>query len=339
MKKFFKSGISISNKGQEGDESLAEYFTSVTGDVEISEMGVCQPHEHVYIVETPALTTNPLIRICNLEASIRELCLYQKAGGKALVDANPLATGRDALALRTASRMSGVQIIATTGYHIPSFYQSNHWIWTMGEEELTGLFTSELTEGMYQGGHYELPEHRTDIRAGLVKAMLTEEGVAGRTEVLLRAAGRAAVAGGASLMLHTEYGKGALDAIRLLHEIGLPSERILICHVDRQVEDYGIHEAIADTGVYLEYDTLTLFEFHNNISEVKLMRHMVERGHLRQLLISTDPTVDRLKSYGGNVGMDYILTHFIPLLLESGFTEDMIRMINQENPARALQRV
>lgn len=318
---------------------MMEYFTSVTGDVEISEMGVCQPHEHVYIVETPALTTNPLIRLCNLEASIRELKLYKKAGGRTLVDANPLATGRDALALQTASRVSGVQIIATTGYHIPSFYQKNHWIWTMGEEELTELFTSELVKGMYQGGHYEVPEHQTEIRAGLVKAMLTEEGVSGRTEVLLRAASRAAIAGGASLMLHTEYGKGALDAIQLLLELGLSAERILICHVDRQVEDYGIHEAIADTGVYLEYDTITLFEFHNNISEVKLLRHMVDRGHLGQILLSTDPTVDRLKSYGGNVGMDYILTQFAPLLLEFGFTEEMIRVLNQENPARALKRV
>ena len=58
------------------------YFTSVTGDIGIDKMGVCQPHEHVYIVETPALTTNSLIRLCNLEASIRELKLYREAGGQ-----------------------------------------------------------------------------------------------------------------------------------------------------------------------------------------------------------------------------------------------------------------
>lgn len=302
-------------------------------------MGVCQPHEHVYIVETPALSTNPELQLCNLGASLNELKLYKAAGGATLVDANPLATGRDALALRTVSRASGVQIIATTGYHIPLFYEKEHWIWKYDEDRLAEIFTSELTEGMYQGGHYEEPQHRTDIRAGLVKAMLTGEGVKGRTKTLLRAAGRAAVEGGSSLMLHTEYGKGALDAVRILGDLGLPPERILICHVDRQAEDYGIHEAIADTGVYMEYDTITLFEFHSNISEVKLLRHMVDRGHLKRLLISTDPTADRLKSYEGNVGMDYILTQFIPLLKEFGFTEDMIRTINVENPARALKRV
>lgn len=318
---------------------MKEYFTSVQGDMPVGEMGICQPHEHVYIVETPALSANPAIRLCNLEASINELKLYKAAGGTTLVDANPLATGRDALALRTASRMSGVQIIATTGYHIPSFYYPGHWIWTMEEEQLSALFASELLEGMYQGGHYEVPEHRTDIRAGLVKAILTSEGAVGRTEVLLRAAGRAAAAGGCSLMLHTEYGKGALEAVRILEECGLPPKRILICHVDRQAEDYGIHEAIADTGVYMEYDTITLFEFHNNISEVKLLRHMIDRGHLDQILISTDPTADRLKSYEGNVGMDYILTHFVPLLKEFGFTEEEIRKIQRKNPAEALKRV
>lgn len=318
---------------------MAECFTSVLGDLDLCQMGVCQPHEHVYIVETPALTTNPLIRLNNLDASIRELLLYRKAGGTTLVDANPLATGRDALALETASRVSGVQIIATTGYHIPSFYNDDHWIWTADEDKLTDLFQEELTKGMYQGGHYEWPTHRTDIRAGLVKAMLTDEGVKGRTRTLLSAAGRAAAQAGSSLMLHTEYGKGALDAIRLLGDVGLPPERILICHVDRQAKDYGIHEAIADTGVFMEYDTITLFEYHNNLDEVKLLQHMISRGHLGQILISTDPTADRLKSYAGNVGMDYILTHFIPLLKEFGFTDEMIRTINQENPARALRRI
>jgi predicted metal-dependent phosphotriesterase family hydrolase len=34
-----------------------------------------------------------------------------------------------------------------------------------------------------------------------------------------------------------------------------------------------------------------------------------------------------------------IRDRFIPLLLEFGFTEEMIRILNQENPARALRRV
>lgn len=311
---------------------------TVTGQIDDRRAGHCQPHEHVYITQTPALLSNPELRLNNLAASIKELELYKRAGGDTLVDANPLAAGRDALALKTASEVSGVQIIACTGYHIPVFYSKDHWIWDAPEEKLEDIFEKELTDGMFLGGCYGWPNYQTDIKAGLVKAMLTQEGVSGRTRVLLRAAGRAAARTGTSLMLHTEYGKGALEAIQLLAEQGLAPERILICHVDRQVEDFTIHEQIARTGVFMEYDTITLFEFHDNESEIRMLRYMADRGFLDQILISTDPTADRLKSYGGRYGMEYILGTFIPRLRECGFTEEEIYRITRENPVRALSR-
>lgn len=316
-----------------------EHITTVLGEVELEQVGWCQPHEHVYIVETPALIDHAELRINNLQASIHELAMYKNAGGRTLVDANPLATGRDARALAEASRMSGVNIIATTGYHIPIFYSQEHWIWTVDESRLTNLFIEELNEGMYLGGCYGWPECRTSYKAGLVKAMLTGTGVEGKTKELLSAAGRAAKETGTSLMLHTEYGKGAIEAVELLGKIGLPADRILMCHVDRQAEDYSIHEAIASTGVFMEYDTITLFEFHDNLSEINLLRHMLEKGFKNQILLSTDPTVDRLKSYGADVGMDYILTSFAPQLKAGGFEDALIKQFMVTNPAQALKKL
>lgn len=312
------------------------FIETVTGPIDGEKVGHCQPHEHVYITQTPALSTNPELRLNNLASSIDELKLYKKAGGNTLVDANPLATGRDALALKDASEVSEINIIACTGYHIPIFYSKEHWIWSAPEEKLEELFRKELTEGMYLGGCYGWPSYQTDIKAGLVKAMVTEEGVSGRTETLIRAAGHAAAATGTSLMLHTEYGKGALEAVQLLKELGMKVEQILICHTDRQVKDLSIHEKIAATGVFMEYDTITLFEFHDNESEIEMLKHMIGRGHLKQILISTDPTADRLKSYGGTYGMDYILTEFIPMLYKKGFATEEIVQMTRENPRRAL---
>jgi len=311
-------------------------ISTVAGLIDGAELGVCQPHEHVYVTETIALLTHPELRISNLPASIEELRLYKKAGGCSVVDAQPLATGRDARALLEASRLSGVNIIATTGYHLPFFYPENHWIFTSDVDKLTALFVSEVKQGMFLGGSYFWPEQRTDIRAGLVKAQIGKMGVYGREEYLLRAAGQASVEADVSLMLHTEYGRGALDAIRLLSDIGLPSERVLICHMDRQTEDLGIHREVAQSGAFLEYDTITLFQYHNNASEMELLRYMTDHGFLKQLLLSTDPTVDRLKSYGALVGMDYLLTAFLPLMEQSGFTKEMLRTIMVENPLRAL---
>lgn len=314
------------------------YVTTVLGDIPSSNLGHCQPHEHIYIVETPALLKNEELRINNLPASIAELQLYKAAGGGSVVDAQPLATGRDARALVDASRESGVNIIACTGYHIPVFYNKDHWIYSANEEELTELFIEELTKGMFLGGCYSWPHYQTDIKAGAVKAMLNKDGVSGRVKVLLRAAGRAACKTGTPLILHTEFGAGTIDALNLLDKVGLPPERVMVCHVDRQANDYVIHREIAATGAYLEYDTITLFEFHDNDSEIRLILHMLEQGYVDRLLISTDPTVDRLKSYGGQVGMDYILTEFLPKLRKAGVSEEFIQKMTRDNPARILQR-
>ncbi|MBS6395915.1 MAG: phosphotriesterase [Clostridiales bacterium] len=314
-------------------------FETVLGQVSEDEMGHTQPHEHIYIAGTIDQIRCKEICINNFPASMEELKLYRRAGGKTIVDANPLATGRDALALRDLSRLTQVNIIASTGYHIPKFYPEQHWIWDVTAERLSDLFADEIENGMYQDGTWYFPEYRTDCKAGVVKAMIDYNGLKNpQTVKLLTAAGLAAKRTGTSLMLHTE-GVDVLEAIDFLAgKLGIPEKKLLICHVDRQTKDYTVHEMVAKTGVYLEYDTITLFEFHNAASEIELLHHMIENGFLNQLLISTDPTTDRLKSYYGTVGMDYILTEFIPLLEQRGFSKEKIFQITHANPWAALSK-
>lgn len=314
------------------------FVTTVLGNLEIEQLGYCQPHEHVYITETPALLIHEELRINNLAASIEELKLYKAAGGTSLVDANPIATGRDARALADASKISGVNIVASTGYHIPIFYDQNHWIWKTNRDALIRLFVEELTKGMYLGGSYGWPTYRTDIKAGLVKAALIK-GCLEKENNLFLAAGYAAIEAGTSIMIHTEYGRDAVKAIKILEEIGLAPERVLIAHADRQTEEFSIHEAIAQTGAFLEYDTLTMFEIHDNESEIELIQHMILSGYKNQILLSTDPTADRMKSYSGQVGIDYIHRTFIPALRKSGISKEDIEQIMRSNPARALERI
>ena len=115
--------IKKENNFQKGGGMNLYSFESVLGTITEKEMGHTQPHEHVYIVGTIDQIRCKEICINNFPASMEELKLYKEAGGSAVVDANPLATGRDALALKDLSRLTGVQILATTGYHIPNFIQ------------------------------------------------------------------------------------------------------------------------------------------------------------------------------------------------------------------------
>lgn len=300
----------------------------VTGILPAGQLGHCQMHEHLYVAEGPATRKFPALLIDDAERSAQELRLYRNAGGGSIVDAQPGGAGRDAARLKQISLASGVPIVAVTGYHLPHFYPEGHWLLTEGREKLEERFSAELS-----GGCAEAP----DVRPGAVKAALSAAVCSGAEKERFLAAAGAAAKAGVPLIVHTEKGFDAVRAAELAGEAGVPAHRILICHADRQAEDFAIHDAIADTGVMLEYDTIGRFKYHDDESEVRLIRHMLERGHGAQLLFSLDTTRERLFSYGGAIGLTYLFDVFLPALMRAGVPEEIVRRIMMDNPRRVFE--
>ncbi len=338
---------------------------TVLGPVDAGALGHFQPHEHLIVRQTPAAEKNPALLIDDEEKSLLELCDYLRAGGGAIADAQPGGAGRDAAALVRLSEKSGVHIVAVTGYHRPMFYPPGHGIFSEDGSRLRERFLMELTVGIEEGcawqragetgerpalGHVgprnravsglpcggESADHgRLSARAGAVKAALGPDGPTGRDGVLLRAAASAALAAGAPLILHTEPGTDPVAAVAFCERAGLDPARILLCHLDRQAEDFRPHEAAARTGASLEYDTIGRFRYHDDESEIRLMRHMLEKGHRDRLLFSLDTTAARLGRYGGETGLCYLIETFLPMLAAAGVSPADIEAITRRNPARA----
>lgn len=302
---------------------------TVLGPVRAEDLGYCQMHEHVFVLPTPNSRKNPALEISDEALSLRELIAYRKAGGDAILDAQPVGAGRDAGALARLSRASGVRIITVTGYHLAGFYPEDHWIHSESVERLRERFLQELTEGIDCG-------EAERVFPGAVKCAIGQEGASGRLQVCLRAAAGAAAQADVPLIMHTEKGAGALEAIRICSEEGLKPERIAVCHVDRQASDYAPHEAIAAEGVFMEYDTIARYKYHDDESERALIRHMIDAGYGDRLLISLDTTAARLKSYGdpAAAGLDFILRRFLPELRDEGVSAQMLQNITVNNPVR-----
>ena len=309
---------------------------TVCGPVAADALGHSQIHEHIFVRWTPMAEKNPALRLDDPARSLAELRASRAAGGSFLADAQPVAAGRDAGVLQDLSRDSGVAVAASTGYHLLGFYSADCWIHALDEEGLYDLYCGELLEGMlpWQEDPALRPLRPTSIRAGLVKAAIPAEGAVGRYEALLRAAARAAVRCGVPLMLHTERGEIALPALELCFRAGLPPERLIVCHVDRQAADFSPHDAIAATGVYLDYDTIGRFKYHSDEEEVALLRHMCEGGRERQLLLALDTTAQRLAAYGGEIGLCYLLEQFLPRLAGAGFSPEELRAFTVSNCRR-----
>ena len=305
---------------------------TVLGPVAPGDLGHCQMHEHIFVLATPNSVKYPALEISDEEKSLQELLAYRAAGGRAILDAQPVGAGRDIAALARLSKNSGVHIIATTGYHLPAFYQADHWIYTDSKEALQQRFYAELTQGVAcDGGEAIYP--------GAVKCAIGNEGPAGRLEICLRAAAAAAAQADVPLIMHTEKGIGALEAIRMCIEEGMKPGRIAVCHVDRQASDFAPHDAIAAQGVFMEYDTIARYKYHDDESERRLIAHMIEAGCEDRLLIALDTTAARLKSYGDPAapGLDFILRDFIPSLRAMGLNEGAITKLTVNNPVRIFE--
>jgi phosphotriesterase-related protein len=310
--------------------------TTVTGDVPIVSplsLGFCHGHEHVFISKGRSAEVNSVLRIDDADKSISELRDFYRAGGRVLVDAQPVGCNRDATRLEEISRSSGVHIIASTGFHKMIFYPEEHWIFRASSDELRAIFETELTEGMYVDCDAPYPRNVTKIRAGQVKTALDACGVTGLYEKPFSAAARAAADTGRTLMVHIERGSDTMALAEFLASTGVSPERTVFCHMDRATDDINVHYAICSRGIYLEYDTICRPKYHDDIREAEIIRLILDAGFEDRLMMGLDVTRARIKSYGGTPGLVYIIETFIPFLKKRGVTDAQIHKAFYDNPS------
>lgn len=308
---------------------------TVTGDVAPETLGWCQCHEHLYLENGKSYECNPALRMEDAALSLRELRDYAKAGGGAYVDAQPVWAGRMAERMAPASQASGVSIIASTGYHKLCFYYGDSPVFTCSDDALYRTFRRDIEEGMLSSVKAGLLP--TGSRAGIVKIALDHDGVgAPRYARLLKAALTAAADTGAGVMAHFEPEADAFELLREMERAGLPPRRLIACHLDRTHPRPDYINAVAAAGAYLDFDTVHRYKYHGDAEEIALIRSVLEAGHRDRLMLSLDTTAARLRSYGGEPGLDYILTVFRLKLAEAGVGEEELRGMMIENPARAL---
>jgi phosphotriesterase-related protein len=308
---------------------------TVTGTIHPNELGYCQSHEHLFLADGPIARKYPALRLDDLEATCAELELYRNIGGRSVVDAQPVGCSRMADLHLLASKRTGIKVIASTGFHKLIFYPKEHWIHQMDSDHLTQLFTQEIEKGMYVRCDDSKPSEQINAKAGVIKTASDEQGPGGEYEKLFHAAANTAVKTGLTVLSHTEMGKCALEQIRFFSEYHIAPESIVICHLDRVLTDMQYLMEVASTGVYLELDTIGRPKYHSDEDEARFIAKLVDNGHENQILLGLDTTRERMRSYGGAIGLDYMLTSFLPLLRSFGIDNDIIGKFTISNPAMA----
>lgn len=311
---------------------------TVTGLIQSGQLGHCQFHEHILLSKGISYQRNSALCMDSYEKSLKELKCYIGQGGRTIVDAQPVGCNRMTEELRDISRESGVQIIASTGFHKMEFYPPGHWIFEYSEEQIRNVFVSELQSGMYIDAEFGEPNKAIPVKAGLIKTALDSQGLTEQYKKLFNAAAYACRRTGRPVMIHTDPGTDPIQLFEYLAQREIPGEKMVFCHLDRTCKDISIHKELCKRGAYLEYDTIGRQKYHSDEAEAEIFLDMLRSGYEDRILFSLDTTAQRLRAYNPNgVGLDYIIKTFIPLLVRYGATEKQIHKISHINCGRVFE--
>ena len=242
------------------------HVQTVSGPIAPDALGHSQIHEHIFVHRTPMAEKTPPSGWTTRSRSLEELRAYRAAGEAS--GGRPAPQDGMLSAWQRCRGRNSVAVAASTGYHLLGFYPADCWVHSLDEEGLYDLYCGELLEGMLPWRPE--PDRRPaadGLSGGPGKGRHSGRSAEGRYAVFA-AGGRPG--GGAlrvPLMLHGGGGEyparpGALlsggpdagTAHRLATWTGRPPTS-------------GPHDAIAATGVYLDYDTIGRFKYHSDEEE------------------------------------------------------------------------
>lgn len=286
---------------------------TVLGPVPAGELGVTDAHDHLFL-RSPAL---PGQDFDDVDKAVEEVA---GAGLGAIVEVTPIGLGRNPAGMRAVSERARVHIVAATGYHRDAHYAEGDWVLNASVEQLAERILADLQRGM----------DSDPARAGVIKAGASYQRISAAEERRLIAAASGCKATGAAILVHTEIGTCGHEIVDLLQREGVPAERIILAHLDRN-PDLELHREIADRGVWLEYDTPGRIKYRPDSQLLDL----IEGGDRSRILLGLDlGQRDYFRAYGGGPGLGYLMNRFAPRLRKR-IGEEGLRQILVENPARA----
>jgi phosphotriesterase-related protein len=301
---------------------------TVTGPVDIHALGLILPHEHLFTdlrgPSSPGYAqAEPAAVVHVLGPWLAEA---SAAGVTALVECSTVGVGRNLRILGRLAEISPIKIIAPTGVYREAFTPSS--LREMSEADLADLWIRELTQGI----------EGTSIRAGFIKLAMSDDGPTALEIRNLKAAAKASQITGAVVASHTIGGEVARKEMDVLEEAGLDLHRFIWVHAQTE-PDITVLEEAARRGSYLELDSVGA-PYQSQTDLLGTTLAMIAAGYADQLLLSHDAgwynpaRPDGLPEEGFR-GYTALTKEFLPALLERRITEEQVRVITVNNPARA----
>ena len=274
--------------------------------------------------------------LSDFDTAISEVKEFKKYGGNTIVDQTNRFMGRDPLALKKISRITGLNIITSTGYYLE--YTHPSYVSKKSEEQIAEIMIDEIVNGIDDTG----------VRAGVIGEIGTNRIISESEKKVLRASGIAQIETNASLFVHTwAWGENGTEVLDILEKVGANLGKTVICHVDgkinlkyyKEIIDRGATIAFDDFGTeYIQFDSNEILIHASDIEKIDAIKKLInfDEKYLSKIIITSDICVkSELKKFGG-YGYAHILKNIVPLMKKFGFINSQINYLISENPRRLI---
>lgn len=300
-----------------------EWIQTATGPIPAADLGRTYIHEHLRI-DLSAYKNDPDADLNEPELIAAELRKIKQQGINALVEVTNRGMGRDVRLSKRLAEDSGIRVIVSTGFYKEPFFPPE--VHQLTERELAEILRKELLEGIGDTG----------IKAHVIGEIGTiQDAIAPAERKVFAAAARAHRETGRPIFTHTTLGTMALEQLQLLQQEGVDLSKVVISHLDLRC-DLDYHLRVADSGCFLGFDTIGKLKYESDQRRAELIRELIDRGHLRQIVLAQDITRRSHLTANGGTGYGYLWDEFLPILKRSGVRDEAIETLLVENPRRLL---
>lgn len=314
---------------------------TVLGDIEPSKLGVTDCHDHLIRTGGIEVREHKDFLMDSVQAGGDEFADYLKAGGKSMVCADPIGSGRNVpKMLEIAERFRGIgNIIMLTGFHKAHFYDTrNSFLAVTPIEDVIKMTVAEIEEGMDIYSYAGPIVKRVKAKAGLIKAATGYDGIHPFEMKSLQVAAETSKRTGCPILIHTQLGTSALEVSHILQNFGAKAHRIMISHLNKNPDKY-YYKKVMDTGVSLAFDGPDRVKYYADSVLAENIKWLVDKGYEQQITLAMDAGrtyyqhhYSKLRGNHQSEGIKYLLTRFVPLLKEIGISEDAINNMLVTNP-------
>lgn len=292
----------------------------MTEQQHIDASGYTYAHEHLHI-DLSGFKNNVDCRLDQYDLICAEMTSLYARGVRNIIEMTNRYMGRNPQFMLDIMRDTGMNVVACTGYYQHDFFPAH--VAQTSVQALAKEMIDEIVTGI----------EGTALKAGVIAEIGSSLDVITDVEANVFAA--AAIAHketGRPISTHTSFSTMGLEQLALLKRHGVDLSRVVVGHCDLKDNLDNILRMI-EQGAYVQFDTIGKNSYYPDEKRVAMLQELARRGLLDHVMLSMDITRrSHLKANGGP-GFDYLLTTFVPLLQEAGFTQADVDLMLRDNPS------